>query len=910
MPPFAIIPTPRGAVTLSVAEKLFFLFIKVVQGSIALTTNISMLQTGRCDKAACLGVLVQKNQMFIKQAPLPRNLARHSAASPIALIVALIVAISGACSPVAPGTNAGEGDAVGDGLGGDGAADATKVPYQFPACSPVNGDPTLLRLRGAVWTGEVLLDDAEVFTSAATGKILCVGPDCSATPGADKATVVCVQGVIAPGLINPHDHGNYNHLPRWKHSKHYKDRYEWQADKSYQIFKAPQSATFSKAKCETMKWAELRALVGGTTSMQGTSGSACISGWVRDLDTNGSTGGLSGYNIDTQVTKISGTSDKTAQGWANGLKTGSSAALVVHLGEGIDALSRDEWYDLVAKGIALPGVSLIHATGLTGLELAEARQAGIKIIWSPQSNLDLYGDTTRVPAALKMGIQVALGPDWTPSGSMNMLDEMRCAKQLSDKRWGGLLTDEQLVKMATVDAAASVGADKLIGKLATGFYADIAVFRGDPTNAFASILAARPETIKLVLIGGKPQYGDAEIMGAIAAKICETMDVCGMPKMVCMRDAGLILGDESVAQIKSSLEGVLKDALAADKPSADYAYAYELWPLFECGAKADALIHCDVSGGTAVEPSATDADGDGKADASDNCPKIWNPDQGNLDGDAQGDACDVCPFVVDATTCPKPGPDDVDGDGVANAADNCPNLPNSDQKDGDGDAKGDKCDPCPTAANPGSAECPSLTAEVPAINQGTGNYAQGDLLHVAGLVVTAYLASTSKAPAQVWAQTNPPVPYGGMIFQLPKGSTAKFKAGQVIAVTGKYAAVFGLKQLTEAVITPGDLSQDPSALTVSVETLAEAPGATPYLSMLVQVLDAKVEASNADAASSNDYGELLLVGGLRVDDLLIKWGAATPRPADGAVFKALRGISTLSYGQYKILPRSAADFVK
>lgn len=849
---------------------------------------------------------MQKNQQIIQPTCVCRRSGSRSDFALWLLPICLIVSTSSACSPTNPASDSG--DAIGDGTGG--GVDAAKAPYKFPPCSPVNGDPTLIRLRGAVWTGEVLLDDAEVFTSSVTGKILCVGPDCSATPGADKATIVCTEGVIAPGLINPHDHGNYNHLPRWKHSKHYKDRYEWQADKSYQIFKAPQSATFSKAKCETMKWAELRALVGGTTSMQGTSGSACISGWVRDLDTNGSTGGLASYSIDTQVTKISGTSDKTAQGWANGLKTGSSAALVVHLGEGIDALSRDEWYDLVGKGIAMPGVSLIHATGLTGLELAEARQAGIKIIWSPQSNLDLYGDTTRVPAALKMGIQVALGPDWTPSGSMNMLDEMRCAKQLSDKRWGGLLTDEQLVKMATVDAAAAVGADKLIGKLATGFYADIAVFRGDPTTAYASILASRPETIKLVLIGGKPQYGDAEIMAAIAAKDCETMDVCGTPKMVCMRDASVTLGNETVAQVKSSLEGALSAALAADKPAADYAYAYELWPLFECGAKADALIHCDVSGGSAVEPSATDADGDGKADATDNCPKIWNPDQGNLDGDAQGDACDVCPFVVDATTCPKPGPDDIDGDGVANASDNCPNLPNSDQKDGDGDAKGDKCDPCPGAANPGTAECPSQTAEVPAINQGTGNYAQGDLLHVAGVVVTAYLASSSKAPAQVWAQTNPPVPYGGIIFQLAKGTSTKYKAGQVIAVTGKYAAVFGLKQLTESVITVGDLAQDPSALTVGIDTLADAPGATPYLSMLVQVIDAKVEASNADAAAGNDYGELLLAGGLRVDDLLIKWGAAIPRPADGAVFKALRGISTLSYGQYKILPRSAADFVK
>ena len=54
----------------------------------------------------------------------------------------------------------------------------------------------------------------------------------------------------------------------------------------------------------------------------------------------------------------------------------------------------------------------------------------------------------------------------------------------------------------------------------------------------------------------------------------------------------------------------------------------------------------------------TDTDGDGVADAIDNCPSVPNPDQGNEDGDMYGDACDPCP----------PYPDDIvtdsDGDGI------------------------------------------------------------------------------------------------------------------------------------------------------------------------------------------------------------------------------------------------------
>lgn len=71
-----------------------------------------------------------------------------------------------------------------------------------------------------------------------------------------------------------------------------------------------------------------------------------------------------------------------------------------------------------------------------------------------------------------------------------------------------------------------------------------------------------------------------------------------------------------------------------------------------------------------------DADGDGVADATDNCPTVANADQANNDGDALGDACD---------------PDD-DNDTVADTADNCPTVSNADQADSDGDGIGNACD--------------------------------------------------------------------------------------------------------------------------------------------------------------------------------------------------------------------------
>ena len=49
------------------------------------------------------------------------------------------------------------------------------------------------------------------------------------------------------------------------------------------------------------------------------------------------------------------------------------------------------------------------------------------------------------------------GTDWVQSGSMNMLRELHCAAQFSQRHWGGALTDKDLWQMATGDAARSLG---------------------------------------------------------------------------------------------------------------------------------------------------------------------------------------------------------------------------------------------------------------------------------------------------------------------------------------------------------------------------------------------------------------------------------------------------------------------
>lgn len=112
-------------------------------------------------------------------------------------------------------------------------------------------------------------------------------------------------------------------------------------------------------------------------------------------------------------------------------------------------------------------------------------------------------------------------------------------------------------------------------------------------------------------------------------------------------------------------------------PAAVYQAATRLWPLISLPG---------------------DGDGDGYADAVDNCPTRFNPGQEDSDGDGVGDLCDNCGVTF------NPDQADEDEDSFGDACDNCPVLHEIDQTDTDGDTIGDPCDSCPEVSAPAGVD--------------------------------------------------------------------------------------------------------------------------------------------------------------------------------------------------------------
>ncbi|WP_437599982.1 DUF4215 domain-containing protein [Sorangium sp. So ce590] len=107
-----------------------------------------------------------------------------------------------------------------------------------------------------------------------------------------------------------------------------------------------------------------------------------------------------------------------------------------HIAEGIEASARNEFVCLHAEpnDVLLPQSAYIHGIGLTAPDYAAMAAKGTALIWSPRSNITLYGDTAVVTAAARLGVQIALGTDWIATGSMNLLRELRCASSTRSRR--------------------------------------------------------------------------------------------------------------------------------------------------------------------------------------------------------------------------------------------------------------------------------------------------------------------------------------------------------------------------------------------------------------------------------------------------------------------------------------------
>ena len=820
-------------------------------------------------------------------------------------------ALAGCSASPAVSTDGGADDLAGGGNSDSGSPPnpgpkitmcpaAGRAPLASGTCKVTSGGASLLITADVLTPGEVLRGGQVLVDD--TGVIRCAACDCSAGAGG-ATTVDCPSGVLSPGLINTHDHITFQQGPQPDSGERYEQRHDWRKGLRGHT-KLPSGNTATAAEVQL---AELRFIFGGATSTVGSGSSA---GLLRNLDkADPAQQGLAQKPVhfdtfplgDTAGTQLTSGCAYPAIQPASGVAMDD--AYFPHVSEGIDTVARNEFLcaSSSANGgqdLSQPQSAFIHSIGLTAPDYALMAGESVALIWSPRSNVRLYGDTASVVEAWRMGVLVALGTDWLQSGSMNVLRELRCADSLNQNYYDHFFTDEQLWLMSTQNAALATATDDVIGVIKPGLRADLSIFNAAARADHRAVIDADPQDVVLVLRDGKPLYGDADVVAGLGAAACDSLDVCGTMKSACV-------------------QGDLMKSLPALQSAAAGAY-----PLFFCGppmnepsctpARARSVAGSTVYTGVA---SAGDLDGDGVPDAMDNCPRMFNPirpvdngKQADFDNDGAGDACDPCPLAANMTTCATVDPNDTDGDGVPNSMDNCPSVANADQKDSDLDQKGDACDACPNDANPGAQACPGT---IYAVKNGT--LAAGAQVAIKNALVTGRAAAgffmqVKETDAGYLGADNS----GVFVF----GANTVAVGDRVDLSTSTVTILNKQIELTAATVAvtssgnaaPAPITEKSAGVPLTAADLASGNKAAALEGVLVQlsnvvVTDNMPPPGTGDTAPTNEF---VVDAALRINDLLTP---TTPLPVVGTGYATLTGVLDLRNSDFKVEPRAAGDLV-
>jgi cytosine/adenosine deaminase-related metal-dependent hydrolase len=419
-----------------------------------------------------------------------------------------------------------------------------------------------------------VLDDAVLYIDR--GSIVAVRPRGAAPPvGFEDVAVARTTGTLFPGLVELHNHLSYNALPPWSPvPARFQERGQWPRHPDYRrLISGPMTVvgTWRDAQGQAallaplVRYVECKCIVAGVTTSQGImlSSNAGVQRHYRGILRNVEQ--TDDPALPEARARIDDVDARDASAFLARLQQEDSCFLL-HLSEGVtpdgqdDSPARRHFQSLqVAPDVWAINdrLAAIHAAGLLAEDFEVLARHGGSMVWSPLSNLLLYGATARVDAARAAGLRIGLGSDWSPSGSKNLLGELKVAWLVSQHLLGGLFDARDLVAMATREAAAILKWLPALGSLEAGKRADLFVLNGRGGDPYEALIRARETDIRLVMINGVARYGMPALMEDLGAAGdgSEPLSVGGRRRRLNLAQDG---GDPDVA--RSSLREA-KDAL-------------------------------------------------------------------------------------------------------------------------------------------------------------------------------------------------------------------------------------------------------------------------------------------------------------------------------------------------------------
>jgi 5-methylthioadenosine/S-adenosylhomocysteine deaminase len=394
-----------------------------------------------------------------------------------------------------------------------------------------------------------VLDDGVVYIDG--GRIADVRAAGAEPPdGFTDAPVVRAGGTVYPGLIELHNHLSYNVIPLWAVPATFVNRDQWAGRDDYRVaVTGPMSVLGRTAGYveAVVRYVEGKCLLAGTTTSQGItlSSNAGIRkhyrGIIRNVEQSGDA------DLPNAATHIADVAQGTAEAFLGQLE--SSTTLLLHLSEGIGPTARRHFEALridPRRWAITPALAGIHCAGLNTDNFRRLARDGGTMVWSPLSNLLLYGKTANLTAARRAGVLIALGSDWSPSGSKNLLAELKVAALVNETLPDDVrFSPRELVQTVTTNAARILKWDHAIGSLEAGKRADLLVLDDTVGDPYDRIVSARETAISMVVVDGVPRYGSPALLAQFGIET-ERLTVGGAERSLFLTDPS---GDDVVGAL-------------------------------------------------------------------------------------------------------------------------------------------------------------------------------------------------------------------------------------------------------------------------------------------------------------------------------------------------------------------------
>ncbi|MBS1935555.1 MAG: amidohydrolase family protein, partial [Bacteroidetes bacterium] len=296
-----------------------------------------------------------------------------------------------------------------------------------------------------------------------------------------RFSILFEDAIAFPGLINSHDHLDFNLFPRTA-NKIYPNYREWGKD-IHEQNKNEIEAVLKIPKGLRTEWGMYKNLLNGFTTVVN-------HGERLKIKNNFIT-------VFQEYFCLHSPGFEKRWKWKLNNPFSKRLPVAMHIGEGTDEIAHNEINEVIRFNFLRKKIIGIH-----GVAMDEQQAAFFKaLVWCPASNYFLLDKTSDLEI-LKQKIPIIFGTDSTLTSGWNMWEQIRLAKNKTS------LSSSEILDMITVKPSTVWGLQG-VGKIEETYQADIVVARKQYLkNNEDAFLSINPKDILLILHKGDIRFFD------------------------------------------------------------------------------------------------------------------------------------------------------------------------------------------------------------------------------------------------------------------------------------------------------------------------------------------------------------------------------------------------------------------